>query len=245
MKWARGIGLALIERAKAVEASLWRRLRFNDEIRCRTRLFERYVELARAVARGEQRRRPSYGLERGDFEQLAFGGLIEAIDRFDPVRGSPFEAYARPRIKGAISDGVERSSEAGAMFAFRRRIENERMRSLAHEGAGASSVDPVGELAALVATIAIGLIAEASANAGPDAPLDAYESVAFRDFKLRVIREISKLSEAQRTIIEHHYFLGVAFNEIAQTLKLSKGRISQLHRGALQRLRERLTHPKE
>src|SRR4051794_14466838 len=33
-------------------------------------------------------------------------GLIDAVDRFDPSRAIPFEAYARTRIQGAILDAM-------------------------------------------------------------------------------------------------------------------------------------------
>ena len=35
-------------------------------------------------------------------------GLLEAAARFDPAQETPFEAYARPRIRGAIIDGIRR-----------------------------------------------------------------------------------------------------------------------------------------
>src|SRR5207248_6518604 len=33
-------------------------------------------------------------------------GLIDAVDRFDPLRAIPFQAYARTRIQGAILDAL-------------------------------------------------------------------------------------------------------------------------------------------
>src|SRR6266567_9625162 len=42
-----------------------------------------------------------------DFEDLmGYGmiGLINAVDRFDPERGVRFEAFATPRIRGAVID---------------------------------------------------------------------------------------------------------------------------------------------
>src|SRR3954452_20529314 len=33
-------------------------------------------------------------------------GLMDAVDRFDAARSIPFEAYARPRIQGAILDAL-------------------------------------------------------------------------------------------------------------------------------------------
>lgn len=235
-----GVGLKLLEQKSAVEASLWRRLRHGAEQACRIALFERYIGLARAVARGERRRRPAYGLDKPDFEQLAFSGLLEAIDRFDPLLGPPFAAYARPRIRGAISDGIAHSSEASAAYSARQRIEVDRLRSLA-SGKNDTEQNYLQQLAELAYGLAIGLIAERSGrldDAG--ARLDPYEGLAWRELTLNLSHEIARLAPAERSVIEQHYFNGVAFSEIARMMGLSKGRVSQLHRSALLRVREGL-----
>ena len=228
-------GLALIQRPQEVEASLWRRLRFENEGRCRERLFERHLPLARSLAMRELRRRPQHGLERNDFEQLAIAGLLEAIDRFDPLLGPPFSAFAKHRIRGAIADGIARSSESGAQYNFRRRLELERLQSLSK---GEASGDLVTDLSKLAIGLAIGFIAERSQTA--DQVSNPYESNAWRDVEQSVEREIERLPEAERSIMVQHYKHHVAFNDIAKLLGLSKGRISQLHRAAIARIRERL-----
>src|SRR5262245_7992144 len=91
------LGLRLIVRPAAVEASLWRRLRFDMEVACRALLFDLHLKFSRRVARGEARKRPIQGLDVGDLDQLAFAALLEAIDDFDPLHGAPFEAFVRPR----------------------------------------------------------------------------------------------------------------------------------------------------
>ena len=234
-------GLNLIERPGRVEAALWRRLRYEQDGRCREPLFERYAPLARAVARAEFRRRPAYGLERADFEQLAFGALLEAIDRYDPLHGAPFEAFARPRIRGAIADGAVRSSEGAARYNARRRLERERLQSLL-PAAPRSGANAIAELAELASALAIGVIAENArlAERASAGPLGAYESLAWRDMQIRVLEEIDALTGAERTVMQQHYVNDVPFTEIARMVGLSKGRIAQIHRAALVRLRMRL-----
>lgn len=229
-------GLQLLERAPEVEASLWRRLRDHGDASCRTRLFDVYRQFACAVARGEMRRRPAEGLERGDFEQLAFTGLIEAIDRYDPLHGAPFKAFARARIRGAVADGAARSSERAALYRARR--QSERVRSLLSEDP-AKHGDALAELAELASTLAIGLLAE-NARLSVGAPIDAYESLAWRELQLKAIEEIERLGTAEKTVMQQHYLNDVPFTEIAKLMGVSKGRIAQIHRAALVRLRTRL-----
>ena len=74
----------------------------------RDRLVTEYLPLVRCIA-GAIRSSPLGA--RIPFDDLyAYGahGLLEALDRFDPTRGVPFEAFSRYRIRGAIVDGIRR-----------------------------------------------------------------------------------------------------------------------------------------
>jgi RNA polymerase sigma factor FliA len=237
-----GRGLVLIVREACAEAALWRRFRFEAEANCRALLFERYAPLARKAARREWRRRPAYGLELRDFEHFAISGLLEAIDRFDPLRGAPFDAFARNRMRGAIADGANASSEAAAQYSFRRRIETERLRSLADNR---DEEDPIGALAEIAAGLAIGLVVEDGAKLLEQVPspeLSAYETHAWRDMQRDLLAALDALDEPSRTILHQHYLHAVEFAQLAKLLGLSRGRVSQLHRTALMALRQRLRY---
>ena len=64
----------------------------------RDELFERYLPLARAVARKFSGR----GVETEDLEQVAGMALLKALERFDPARGFRFVTYAVPTITGDV-----------------------------------------------------------------------------------------------------------------------------------------------
>jgi RNA polymerase sigma factor for flagellar operon FliA len=239
------VGLRLVERQREVEASWWRRLRFENDARCRERLFEHYQGFARSIAISELRRRPAYGLDRSDFLQLAYGGLLEAIDRFNPLHGAPFSAYARRRIRGAISDGLARSSEGGAQYNHARRLETERLRSLDDPSMSQGGDDAIAQLSDIAVALALGLMIQSSnlaaaADGKELADLHAYESVAWRDVELSVLQEVEHLPEVEKTVLKQHYLQEMSFKDIASLLGLSKGRVSQLHRAALERLRARI-----
>lgn len=235
-------GLDLVLVPPRVEASLWRRLRFERELRCREQIFTRYRNLARALAHRHLRTRPRNGVEIGDMEQFAYEGLLQAIDRFDPLRGVPFGAFARRRISGCIADGAIRMSDADAQYGHRRRVERERARSL--HSASPAEADPLRALADLASGLAIGLMLEGTGTVAPadgaDHRPNAYESLAWRQLQALLAREIARLPERESMIIRQHYENGVSFTHIAQLLGLSKGRVSQLHASALARLKARI-----
>lgn len=238
-------GLALVVRPNHAEAALWRRLRFEAEPECRQLLFERYSALAQSIAARHYYRRTLKAVERGDFEQFAFEGLLQAIDRFDPLLGVPFSAYARRRIAGSISDGVARMSEVDAQISHRARIEQERLRSLRRKADAGSGGDPLSELTELAVGLALGLMLEGTSmgggfESGADIRPDAYESLAWRELQTRLGSAVAALPERELAVVRHHYEHGLCFAQVAELLGLSRGRVSQLHRAALDRLRKKL-----
>jgi RNA polymerase sigma factor for flagellar operon FliA len=52
---------------------------------------------------------------------------------------------------------------------------------------------------------------------------------------------LKRLTQQEQTVIRHHYLQEIPFDEIAAHMSLSKGRISQIHRSALQHLRDALS----
>jgi RNA polymerase sigma-B factor len=79
------------------EAELFRRCAAGDQ-QARARLIERYMGLARSLAR----RYESSGESMEDLTQVAFLGLVNAVSRFDPDRGLAFSSFAVPTILGEV-----------------------------------------------------------------------------------------------------------------------------------------------
>ena len=83
---------------RLAEKRLFLTYRRTSDPRAREALVERYLPLARSLAR--RYRRSSESLE--DLEQVAFLALVKAVDGFDPSRDTAFSSYAVPSIAGAI-----------------------------------------------------------------------------------------------------------------------------------------------
>lgn len=234
------IGLGLVTRPPNVEAALWRKFHIDKDIKFREQLFTFYQDFAVKIAKTEFRNRPCYGLEFEDFRQLANSGLLEAIDRFAPLRNIPFEAFARRRIKGSISDGIGQSSEHAAHYLHRRAQNSDRLKSLMEqtELRTQSAVDKLGDV---VIGLALGLLLEASQvpDIRSDEP-DPYESLALKEVGKHVLVQLKDLPDPDGLVLRSHYLDGIPFLNIAQTLSVSKGRISQIHRGALDKLKAKL-----
>ena len=82
----------------ASERELWRRFAADRDPASREELVRRYLPFAKNLALRYRGASESFD----DLLQVANLGLVNAIDRFDPARGTPFAAFASPTILGEL-----------------------------------------------------------------------------------------------------------------------------------------------
>jgi RNA polymerase sigma-B factor len=80
------------------ERELWRRVTKERDQAARAELVELYMPLARRMAS----RYAGISEPYDDLLQVASLGLLNAIDRFDASRGTPFAGFAKPTILGEL-----------------------------------------------------------------------------------------------------------------------------------------------
>jgi len=80
------------------DSELFHRVRKHSDTRAREQLVERYLPLARRLARRYQRAEEPIE----DLVQVASLGLLKAVDRFDSGREVVFSSYAVPTILGEL-----------------------------------------------------------------------------------------------------------------------------------------------
>jgi RNA polymerase sigma-B factor len=82
----------------ASERALWRHFKVTRDPATREELVRRYLPFAKSLALRYRGASESFD----DLLQVASLGLVNAIDRFDPERGTPFTAFASPTILGEL-----------------------------------------------------------------------------------------------------------------------------------------------
>src|SRR5687768_7116863 len=179
-------------------------------------------------------------IEFGDYQQLACVGLLEAMERFDPTRGVQFRTFAARRMHGAILNGLERFTEKQQQIAARQRLRTERLgelKTLAHEDRAASGGDAreARQLMRFVSEVGIGLalcwMLEGTAlvdHSDAAASLPFYRSAALKQLRDRLLHAVDALPAQERLVIRSHYLQELPFQELASSLGLTKGRISQI-----------------
>lgn len=223
-----------------IETQLWSSWLTREDLTARSALVDRYLGLVRGIARSIYRTtNPNY-VDLRDLQQLGCVGLLEAISRYEQDRGVDFRQFASIRIRGAILNGLASLSELHAQHAFRRRTRKERVESLRSTQSADSQSDVFAAMVELTLGLAIGYMLEGTDLYNEEAAerfiySDATELVLAADsFKFL----LADLPESQRKIVEYHYQSGLDFTEISRLMRLSKARISQLHRTALDTLRK-------
>jgi RNA polymerase sigma factor for flagellar operon FliA len=224
------------------EEELWHRYVARREPGVRHQLIQRYLELARKIAASLYAQRVSNEVEFQDYLQYARVGLVESIDRYDPLREAAFPTYATYRIRGAILNGIEHATEHSAQREHRRRVRAEERLISARERSGdPESEDVLSEMVDITIALALGYVLEDSGlwrMLEDDPESDPYKSYEFKRLQERMRLIVEALPEREQLIVKYHYFQHMEFTDIGELLGLTKGRISQLHSRALRLIRD-------
>lgn len=182
----------------------------------------------RAVARRVARRTGTWE-ELDELVGLGAEGLVVAGRRFDAGRGVPFAAYARPRVEGAMLDGLRAAAA--------------RRHSLPRSARGGEPGEPF--RARFVSARSDGLLAATAPDEdGPVATAPAHEApeaMAVRGELRRLLAAaLADLPEDERALAVRHGLADEPLAEVAARLGLAPARARQLYGRALLRLRSRL-----
>lgn len=226
----------------AQDAALWARYLGSAGNACRDELVSRYERLVRIIAARAYAHRISRELDFDDYYQFGMVGLLQALDRFNPANGIRFETFASRRVAGAILDGVVTLSEKQQQIATRQRVIKERAASVS-EGSTPRE-DAFHRLADVAVGLALGFLLEDTGlyvSEEKPYPDNNYSGTELRQLKTNVHAAVRQLPDQERRLVNLHYLQQHGFEEIGAQWSLTKGRISQIHRSALKRLRGLLT----
>lgn len=198
-----------------------------------------------------------------DLRQVAALGLVKAVRRYDPARGSAFESFAVPTIVGEVKRHF-RDHMWGVHVPRRVQELRSRVRTVRHELVGTKGRTPtVAEIAAharmseedvLAAMEALDSFAPASLDsATPGAEgrtfLDTLGSedpcLDFVVDRVAVAPRLRELPPRERQILYLRFFRDMTQTQIADELGLSQMHVSRLISRTCHRLREAVEEAEE
>jgi RNA polymerase sigma-B factor len=242
------------DRVKAQESERRLLIRYHteDDLLAREELVERLLPLARDLAL-----RYTYtGESLEDLMQVASVGLIKAIDRFEPERGSKFTSYAAPTILGELkrhfrdkgwSMRVPRDLQERAMAVGRESEElskklgrSPKVREVA--GSLGYSVEEVLEAQEVAANYEPASLNAPAAHDDSDAAAvidllgrddSGFDLVETRD---AIASTWQALPDAERKVLELRFSDSLTQREIGERIGYSQMHVSRLLRRGLKRL---------
>jgi RNA polymerase sigma factor for flagellar operon FliA len=221
-------------------------------------IVESYLPLVKRVVKKIIRNLPSH-IDSDDLHSVGVIGLIAATEKYDPVQGHTFEAYATMRVRGAILDELRRLDNmprtARAKFRqlqktvgileqrFGRTPEDEEIR----EEMGQSTkefkrmmkqVMPVNfislDRAYHVSEIKEPDLHEALAD---DQQIPSWELMQREEMRELMTECLKQLPDRQKKILSMYYFEDMRLGEIAEVFCVTEARICQIHAKAVAALR--------
>ncbi len=243
---------------------LWAEYKQSGDRLMRDQLIVLYSPLVKYVAARVAIGLPQH-VDTADLVSYGIIGLIDAIDRFDPVRQVKFETYAIPRIRGAIIDElraidwVPRSVRAKARaleqayatleatllrtptdveLAAQLDISEKELQDVLRQLSfvGVAALDEVFPARSTRGQSATLGDTIADATPGPAALFDEKES------KEILGQAIMHLADRERMVLSLYYYEGLTLAEIGEVLGVTESRVCQIHTKAVLQLRARLSN---
>lgn len=198
--------------------------------------YQEMLPLVESLARGVATRLPA-GVETSDLIQEGLLALLEAEHRYQSHRGVPLWAYAHSRVRGRMLDML-RSLDWASRHARRRARELSRAEETLALKLGRSPSARELSQHLQIDRVALEQRRQEAANLRLE-PLGELQLAARPSSEptLETREALDRLPARQRQILSWHYFEGIPLREIAGRLGVTEARASQLHRGALSRLR--------
>jgi RNA polymerase sigma-B factor len=235
-------------------AELFSRWRRNRDRRARNLLIERFLPLARKLARRYTASNEPYD----DLVQVASLGLVKAVERFDPARGFAFTSFAVPTIVGELKRYFRDSAWAlhvDRSAQERARTIGEAQREISSVRGRAPTVVELAEYLELSSEEVLdGLqTAEAYDTVSLDAPrpvdgegpVSRLEAIGDDDDRLELVdthatifAAAQHLPERERRILFLRFGADLTQTEIADRVGVSQMQVSRLLRKSLHQLRQ-------
>jgi RNA polymerase sigma factor for flagellar operon FliA len=244
-------------------AAIWHAFKSTGDVDARERLILHYAPLVKYVASRVATGLPA-SVDQADLVSYGMFGLIDALQKFEPVRGNKFETYAIPRIRGAIIDELRAMDWVPRSVRFKQReIEKaladlESMlkrqpteRELAERlGMSMHELHEVITQISFVSVLALDETVSVGADRGEkvslvdtlaDKGFDPSTGVESQETRGLLAAAINELSEREKIVVTLYYFEGLTLAEIGDILGVTESRVCQIHTKAVGVLRGQMT----
>lgn len=229
----------------------------QEAIRQREQMIIEHASLVKIAAMRLASRLPSC-IDVDDLFSAGVIGLMDAIEKFDPGRGVPFEVYARLRIHGAIVDQIREMDWVPRLLRKKSRtIEkccaeiDRRTGQIPDDEAIAAEMgvslaeyyrqlDEVKGISLMPENIDDFVHDDSGSLVAPESD-EPFRKVYGFEMKERLTDAIEKLPEKERIVLSLYYDDELTLDEIGAVLGCTGSRVSQIRTKAILGLRGKLS----
>lgn len=243
---------------------LWKAYKQNNDEKAREALILHYLPLIKTVVNRLKARFPPH-ITADELESCGLLGLLDAIAKFDPDKGTDFSTYCKVRIKGAVYDELRALDWAPRSLRKKKQrleeayahLEQKMKRSPTQEEVAKFLKIPKIELHALLAQICritylsiedilqekkrdYDTLSLMPLSGKPEPYLNPIDEIIKSENRSLLAKAIENLPKKERLVISLYYYEELTLKEVGKVLGVSESRVSQIHASAILHLRAKL-----
>ena len=226
-------------------------------------LIEAYAPVVKYVAQRLACRLPDW-ICLDDLISTGVLGLLDAIAKYDPTRGTTFKTYAEWRIRGAMLDALRELDLAPRTVRQKEHALTQAYADLERQHGRSAADEDVAAVLGLnldtfnawltdvrgVSVVSLERPLERDADGHPgtglaqlvDATPNPLQLVEAQDLRTHLAAAIDQLPEREKVVLALYYDEELTMQEIGTVLDVTESRISQMHTKAIIHLRAALQH---
>ena len=239
----------------------------HDAQRCQTEhvdaLIQEYAPLVKYLAQRLACRLPA-SICLDDLISTGVLGLLDAIAKYDPTRGTTFKTYAEWRVRGAMLDELRAMDWVPRSVRLKEHALTQAYAALERQHGRPADDEDVAAMLGLdrdafhawltdvrgVSLVSLERPLEPEANGHTvtalarlvdEAPGPLQRAEA-QDLTRHLAAAIDQLPEREKVVLSLYYYEELTMHEIGTVLEVTESRISQMHTKAILHLRAALQH---
>ena len=184
--------------------------------------------------------------------------IMKGIDRYDPERDNKFETFISRRIRGMIIDLVRKNDWMPRDFRKQVRLMEEARIALGGDptdeeiaasiGMDVKKYRKIQRMSVIMNVLSLDMLVDDEEEhqslqlSSKDTGSQPEKAFLQEESRQLLAEAVSSLKEKEQLVISLYYVEELNMGQIAQILGVSEPRISQIHSGAIRKLKEYMSH---